>query len=80
MLSVFTLTFLHSRGTIDRPIFEKWVLDSKNHGIIEGYEINSTFPYPPLSLSILYFAGKISNFLNIEVFGGFKILITFFLF
>tara|TARA_S200000501_G_C20785136_1_gene726830 strand:+ start:1 stop:1254 length:1254 start_codon:yes stop_codon:yes gene_type:complete len=80
MLSVFSLTFLHSRGTHDRITWEHWAEKSNNFGFIKAYEMNSSHSYPPLSFVILDFVGKVSKIFKIELFGGIKISITLFLF
>ncbi len=80
LLIFFSLTFLHSRGTHDRITWEKWAVQTIDFGIINAYQMNSYQSYPPLSFIILNIVGKLSKTFNIELFGGVKISIAFFLF
>jgi hypothetical protein len=78
LLILITLSFLRSPGTEDVAIWQRWMKNVDNYGLISGFEANQG-DYPPFSSFILLCAAKMSRLISVNQFIGIKLSLTVFL-
>jgi len=66
------LLFVRSPGTGDVAFWMRWIENAKTYGIRAGYAANDS-DYPPLSMLFLVLVAKLSEFLGVSNFTGFKV-------
>jgi hypothetical protein len=74
-----TLSFLHSPGTSDVDIWERWARNADQQGLKAGFAANRA-DYPPLTTALLFCAVRFFGIFGAFTFLAIKISITLFLF
>ena len=78
LLILITLSFLRSPGTEDVAIWQRWMKNVDNYGLISGFEANQG-DYPPFSSLILLCTAKMSRLISVNQFIGIKLSLSMFL-